>query len=175
MNTIENIDSVPGTKQAPIYEFIIPTSHTMRQAQIRSSLTVRETEAQNWAKLRGVDQKAFLGHDSCGCDRRFCQKGDCWEGKGEVPRLRTWGPLNLGTRAFPTTQETLWVSSKLKSRTVREMPESHAPMEGEGQRTCWKRVNFACVAECCLIFLSFITRTQLLEPFIFTTQSVNQC
>lgn len=30
MNTIENIDSVPGTKQAPIYEFIIPTSHTMR-------------------------------------------------------------------------------------------------------------------------------------------------
>ena len=98
-------------------------------------------------------------------------KGDRWEGKGGVPRVRTWESLNLGTRASPPLQETLWVSSKLKSRPVQGMPESQLLMEGEGHRLAGKECNLPVL----LIFLSFMIKTHLLEPFIFTTQSVDQC
>ena len=48
------------------------------------------------------------------------------------PQGENMGTLESGTRASPTTQETLWVSSELKSRPVQGMPESHTLMEGEG-------------------------------------------
>lgn len=58
-------------------------------------------------------------------------KGRLLGGQGE-----NMGTLELGDESFPHhAGDPVGFSSKLRSRPVQGMPESHAPMEGEGHRT----------------------------------------